>query len=126
MTPPARLSRSTVNALHASQIIGLRAGLADHRFIAVWVVVVDDRVFVRPWNDKPAGWYRAFLEDPRGVLQLGECEIKIRTRRSRGERLMDAIDNAYKEKYRTPGAQKWVRGFATRRRRSTTLELLAR
>jgi hypothetical protein len=120
------LSRPVVSALAAAKIIGLRAGIAPHRFIGVWVVVVNGRAFVRPWNDKPQGWYRAFLDEPRGILQVGEREVPIRTRKSRGERLMDAIDRAYSEKYPTPASRKWVTGFALPKRRTTTLELLPR
>jgi hypothetical protein len=115
-----------IAALDAAKIIGLRAGLGPHRFLGVWVVVVDGRAFVRPWNDKPHGWYRAFLEDPRGVLQVAERELPIRMSRARGERLMDAIDAAYAAKYPTPGSRQYVRGFKTPRRRATTLEIKPR
>ena len=126
MAASGRLTRPVVQALDTAKIIGLRAGLAPHRFLGVWVVVVDGRAFVRSWNDKPQGWYRAFLEEPRGVLQLGERELPIRAARSRGERLMDAIDAAYAVKYPTPGSRKYVRGFKTPRRRATTLEIKPR
>jgi hypothetical protein len=124
MSRAVQFSRSVVAAIDASKILGLRAGVAPHRFTGVWVVVVNGRVFVRPWNDKAQGWYRAFLEEGRGVMQVGDREVRVRARKSRGERLMDAIDLAYKEKYPTPASRKWVRGFATPRRRATTLELL--
>ena len=120
-----RFTRPVATALEASKIIGVRAGV-EHRFRGVWVVVVDGRVFVRSWNDKPNGWYRAFLAEPLGTLQVGDREVRIRAKKSRGERLMDAIDAAYKDKYPTPGSRKWVVGFATARRRATTLELVPR
>lgn len=120
-----RFSRPVLAAVAARSMVGIRAG-HEHRFLGIWAVVVDGRVFVRPWNDKPDGWYRAFLEDPRGALQVGGRDVRVRARRSRGERLMDAVDRAYKEKYATPGARKWVRGFARPRRRATTLELVPR
>lgn len=47
---PADLAR----AIDAIRYLRLRAG-AGHRFIAVWVIVVEGRVFVRPWNDAPSG-----------------------------------------------------------------------
>jgi len=121
-----RLSRPVVEALDAAKIIGLRAGLEPHRFLGVWVVVVGGRAFVRPWFNKADSWYRVFLEEPRGVLQVGERELPIRVAKGRGERLLDAIDQAYAEKYPTPGSRKWVKGFATKRRRATTLELRPR
>jgi hypothetical protein len=40
--------------------------------------------------------------------------------------IRDAIERAYAEKYPTPGAARYVRGFRTLRRRDTTLEFLPR
>jgi len=81
---------------------------------------------VRPWYDKASGWYRASLRDPRGAIEVSGWEIAVRTRRARGKRLWDAVDLAYAEKYTTAASRKWVRGFATARRRKTTTELLPR
>ena len=123
----ARLSRPVVTAVRDGKFFGIRAGVRPHRFLGLWAVVVGDRVFVRTWNDKPTGWFRAFDDDRRGVFQLPSGrEIRIRTRLARGDRLLDAVDAAYEEKYNTPGSRKWVRGFATKTRRVKTLELLPR
>jgi hypothetical protein len=109
-------SKPLLEAVDAAKIAGVRAGAAPHRYLGVWIVVVHDRVFVRSWNDKPGGWYRAFVGEP----------VRVRARRVRGERLLDAIDEGYAAKYVTPGARKYVRGFRLPRRRATTLELLPR
>jgi hypothetical protein len=90
----------------------------------VWVVVVQGRAFVRPWDDEPAGWYRAFLAEPLGTIQLAGREIAVRARRLRGERLRDAVTRAYAVKYDTKASEKWVQGFAEPGRAATTLELL--
>jgi hypothetical protein len=111
--------------VHDSRIIGVRSG-DEHRFTGVWVVVARGRVFVRPWNAKPTGWYRAFDDEPNGAMQVGEREIGVRARKTRGERLHDEIDAAYAEKYHTEASRKWVRGFSLRRRRATTTELVPR
>ena len=126
MAAAGRLSRPLVKALTEAKIIGLRAGLAEHRFLGVWVVVVDGRAFVRPYFNKRGGWYQAFVEEPRGVMQVGDREVPIRARPCRGERLLDAIDAAYAAKYPTPGSRKWVKGFATTGRRGRTLEIAPR
>jgi hypothetical protein len=124
MKTKVRFPAAVVADLRAAKIIGLRAGTQPHRFVGVWVVIVNDRAFVRPWNNKPAGWYQAFREEPEGRLQVAERELPVRVRKARGERLMDVIDLAYGEKYPTPGSRHYVRGFARARRRATTLELL--
>ena len=100
----------------------IRAG--DHRFILVWVVVVEGRVIVRSWNDKPGGWYRAFLSQPRGHVRIEDDEIPIRTLPLRSRRLNDAADEAYAAKYTTKGDAKYAEGFRIPRRKATTLELI--
>ena len=123
LTTARRFSKATLGKLADAKIIGVRAG-SEHRYIGVWVVVVEGRAFVRSWYDKPTGWFRAFLAEPLGSIQLVEREIRIRARRPRNERLRDAVTRAYCEQYNTKGSQKWVRGFAQRRRAANTLELV--
>jgi hypothetical protein len=119
-------SRPVTAALQDAKIVGVRSG-TQHRLTGVWVVVVNGRVFARSWSDKPTGWFRAFAEEPRGAIQIhGGREIRVRAQKVRGERLLDAIDDAYGKKYDTKAAQKWVRGFAQQKRRSTTLEFVPR
>jgi hypothetical protein len=122
-----RFSRPIVAAIDESKILGIRAGgRSDHRFIGIWAVVVGGRVYVRSWTQKPDGWYRTFLEDPLGAIQVGERQLRIRAVRARGERIRDAVERAYAKKYPTPGSVKFVRGFRSLRRRDTTMELLPR
>ena len=120
-----RFSRRLLEALDAATYLKIRSG-AEHRFIWIWVVVVNGRAFVRSWNDKRGGWYRAFLEEPRGAIELGGREVRIRGVGRRGDRLMQAIEQAYADKYTTPASLKYVAGFRRPRRRATTLELVPR
>jgi hypothetical protein len=121
------LPATVVAAIDTAKILGIRAGArSDHRFVGVWPVVVNGRVFVRSWTVKPEGWYRTFLADPLGVLQVGERQVRIRARPVTSERLLTAIEKAYAEKYDTPGSLKYVRGFRTARRRATTTEFVKR
>ena len=122
-----RFSSPIVAAIDESKILGIKAGArSSHRFIGVWAVVVAGRVYVRSWTQKPGGWYRTFLDDPLGMLQVGERQLRIRAVRARGERIRDAVERGYAKKYPTPGSVKYVRGFRTPRRRETTMELLPR
>ena len=124
---PERLSRPVVAAADAAGIMGIRAGAkSDHRFIGVWPIVVGGRLFARSWTLTRGGWYRSFLEDPLGVIQVGDREVRIRAVRVKSERIRDRIENAYAEKYDTKASQKYVRGFRTPRRRDTTTEFVPR
>lgn len=105
-------------------ILGIRAGTRPHRTIGIWVVVVEGRVFVRSWSLKPHGWYRTFLNEPRGIITVGGREIPVRAIRTRSERLKDAVSRAYLEKYRTPGSLKYARDLGRATSRETTTELV--
>jgi hypothetical protein len=122
-----RFSRSVAQAIAKDKILGIRAGTGDHRFIGIWAVVVDGRVFVRSWDVKATGWYHTFRAEPRGVIQAAGREIRVRAVPVRSERTKAAVDDAYLEKYDTPGALKYSRGFKrSKRRRDTTTELVPR
>ena len=122
-----RFSRTIVAACDAAKIFGIRAGAkSDHRFTGAWPVVVNGRVYARSWTLTKGGWYRSFLEDPLGVIQVGERELRVRAVRVKSERVRDAVEDAYAEKYDTKASQKYVRGFRTKRRREATIEFQPR
>jgi hypothetical protein len=117
-----RFPQAALAGFQATKYLRIRVG--DHRFIPIWVVVVECRVIVRSWNDKPGGWYRAFLAQRKGAVQIEGEEVPVRAVRLRGARLNDAADCAYAEKYTTKANAKYVKGFKTQRRKATTLELV--
>jgi len=122
-----QFSRPILTAIDQSKILGIRAGArSDHRFIGIWAVVVGQRVFARSWTLEPAGWYRTLVDDPFGTIQVDTRQLRIRAVRVRSERIRDAVERAYAEKYSTPGARRYVRGFRTPRRRDTTIEFVPR
>jgi hypothetical protein len=117
-----RFSQQTLSAFNGTKYLYIRSG--DHRFIPIWVVVVEGRVLVRSWNDKPGGWYRAFLAHAEGHVRLEDRELPVRAVRLRGERLNDAADAEYGAKYTTKANAKYVKGFALPGRKANTLELV--
>jgi len=120
-----RFPKKVVSAIRDAKIIGIRAGTKPHRVIGIWAVVVENRVFVRSWGLKERGWYRAFLEEPVGVIEVDGREIPVRAVFTRSERLKKLVDRAYAEKFTTPWSRHFVRGFArSKKRRDTTTELV--
>jgi hypothetical protein len=73
-----RFSDDILNTFHEREGLRIRAGNGTDCFIGIWVVVVNGRVFVRSWSLKPGGWYRTFLQQPRGTVQIAEREIPAR------------------------------------------------
>lgn len=116
-------SKKIIESLRVGKILGIRAG-NEHKFIGIWVVVVEGRVFVRSWSLKPRSWYRAFLEDPRGTIVVDDREIKVLAVHTRSERLKTAVDQAYLNKYNTPGSIKYAKDLSRKKSRDTTTELV--
>ena len=112
-------------AIRDNQMLRIRAG-DEHRFIGIWAVVVEGRVFVRSWSLKPRSWYRTFQEEPRGAIQVAGRTIAVRAVRTRSDRLKDAVDRAYLEKYHSPGSIKYARDLGRKKSRETTTELVPR
>jgi hypothetical protein len=89
-----QFSDDILDAMRKNKSLRIRAGTGQHRFIGIWVVVVRDRVFVRSWSVKPNGWYRMFLKEPRGSIQVADRTIAVRAMLIKSESLRDTIDRA--------------------------------
>ena len=119
-----RFPKNILAAIRDGKILGIRAGTKPHRVIGIWAVVVEGRVFVRSWSLKPSGWYRTFFEESRGIIEVNGRNILVRAVHTRSERLKDAVTRAYAQKYNTPGSLYFVKGFAHKKRKDATIELV--
>jgi hypothetical protein len=117
-------SERILTIIHDDAMLAIRAGTGQHRFIGIWSVVVEGRVFVRSWSLKHRSWYRTFLEEPRGAIKAGSRQIRVRAIRTRSDRLKDAVSRAYLAKYNTRGSIKYARDLGSAKSRATTTELV--
>ena len=90
------------------------------------MVLVGSRLFIRSWSVTPEGWFRAFLEEPRGAISIGDREIPVRAVATRSDRIKDWVGEAYAEKYRTEADRKYVRDLRRPKCRDATIELVPR
>ena len=65
-----RFAADLLTQLREGKALHIRAGDGSHRFISIWVVVVENRAFVRSWSVKPDGWYHAFLAVRSGMIRV--------------------------------------------------------
>jgi len=130
-----KLSRQFADAilqvLRESSGLRIQAGSGDHRFIGIWHVVVKERLFVRSWSVKETGWFRTLFPEagavkgePHGVIQVKKHEIVIAARQVADTKTRNAIDRAYLEKYKTPGALNYAKDLCSAKSRATTTELI--
>jgi hypothetical protein len=124
MKAKRRFAGDIVAAIRDGKALGIRAGTKPHRFINIWAVAVEGRVFVRSWSLKPRSWWRTFLDGPRGAIQVAGRKILVRAVHTRSERLKSAIDRAYLKKYGTGGLIRFARDLGRAKSRATTPELV--
>ena len=124
MSGKRHFPKEIVAAIRDGKILGIRAGTKPHRVIGIWAVVVEGRVFVRSYSLKQRSWYRTFLEEPRGIIEVDGKQIPVRPSFTRSERLKKLVDLAYAGKFSTPGSRIFVEGFKEKKRRDTTTELV--
>ena len=131
MKPSRKFSEAILHVLRESSGLRIQAGRGDHRFIGIWHVVVKDRVFVRSWSVKETGWFRTLFPEagavegePHGAIQVKKHEIEIAARQVADTKARNAIDRAYLEKYKTPGALKYAKDLCSAKSRATTTELI--
>ena len=122
--PASRLPKTIVSAIDEEKMLAIRAGTEPHRFIGIWAVVVEGRVFVRSWSLKPRSWYRTFREDPVGAIQVRGRTVRVRARFPTGERLLDAVSEAYAREVPHAWSLKYVRDLGREKSRATTTELV--
>jgi hypothetical protein len=119
-----RFPDALLREIHTARRLNIKAGRRPHRFIGIWAVVVERRVFVRSWSLEPRSWYRTFLLDPTGAIDVDGRRIRIRAVRTRSLRLKAAVDRAYLAKYNTPGAIRYAKDLGRAQSRATTTELV--
>lgn len=122
--PASRLPKTTVLAIDEEKMLAICAGAKAHRFIGIWAVVVEGRVFVRSWSLKPRSWYHTFRVDPIGEIHVRGRTVRVRARFPTSARLLDAVSEAYLAKYHTPGSLKYAHDLGRAKSRATTTELL--
>ena len=70
----------------------------EHRTI-IWVVVVEDEVFVRSVRGAKGRWYREISSNPEGALHVEEDRIPVRAVPATDEATVDAVSAAFRSKY---------------------------
>ena len=89
--------------------------------VPIWVVCVDDGVYVRTWYRRTTGWFGDVLELPQARMQVPGVEVDVLiTNFGEGPPgLRSSVDAAHRTKYGPSGHQSMVTADAA----ATTLRL---
>ncbi|MCG8440737.1 MAG: DUF2255 family protein [Caulobacterales bacterium] len=110
-----------LEAIETKELIGVRGGAGEHRFLPIWMVAVDRRVFARSWSRLQRSWRTAFDEEGVGVIDTGDIKMAVKGAPVTDAALNARIDDAYRLKY---GDQQGVRDIVRPVSVVTTIEFL--
>jgi hypothetical protein len=103
------------------EIASRRTDSTLRRWVAIWVVCVDDAVYVRTWYRRTTGWFGHVLDLPQARIRVSglETDVIIGDLGEGPAGLRSSVDAAYRTKYGRVGHQSMVTDDAA----ATTLRL---
>jgi hypothetical protein len=113
-----------IGAADELEIESLRRDGTLRKPVTIWVVRVGDELYVRSAYGRTVAWLRATQVCHAGRIKAGGIEKDVAFE-SADPAAADAIDGAYRDKYRRHGAQ-YVASVTDAEARSTTIRLLPR
>jgi hypothetical protein len=107
------------------EIVPLRRDGRPRNSVTIWVVRLDDDLYVRSYKGHGGAWFRAAQARHEGRIRAGGIEKDVNLVEETDSHINDQIDAAYRTKYRRHGAQ-YVDAMVAPEARATTLKLVPR
>jgi hypothetical protein len=103
------------------QIASRRRDGTLRRWVPIWVVCVDEAVYVRTWYRRTTGWFGDVHDFPHARIRVAglEADVLITDLGESPPGLRSSVDAAYRAKYGPSGQQSMVTDDAA----ATTLRL---
>lgn len=76
-------------------------------YLPIWVVSANSRIFVRTWYRRDTGWFGRAMSSGRARVRVPGVEREVRVVDVGVSEAREAVDDAYREKYRA-GADRMV------------------
>ncbi|WP_210489778.1 DUF2255 family protein [Rufibacter aurantiacus] len=111
-----------IDYLASHTLAGVKGGKDGHRFLDIWMVEVNGRVFARSWSKSNRSWFTAFKEEGIGQLKFGDKIIPVNGKPLTDSQTNSLIDQAYKEKYTQAHNLVYVNGITQPEYHEYTME----
>jgi hypothetical protein len=96
---PEQLQR--IDGSDELEIASWRTDGTLRQFVPIWVVRVDDQVYVRTWHRRPTGWFGRVLDTRRARVRVPglEADVVVEDVGAGPGELRSQVDAAYRAKY---------------------------
>jgi len=102
-----------------------RDGKSPLHRVTVWIVPIEDGVYVRSFKGKRGRWYQEALANPLVTVGVGRRKVNVRAEPERNSHVIRAVSAGYRKKY----GERWPDDTEPMLKRSvvpTTLRLTPR
>ena len=107
---PQTFDAATVAAARDIKEVRIRTIRQKSRGVVIWIVVVDDALFVRSVRGPAGKWFAAVAADGQATLEVGDRQLPVRVVKVTDRDAIEAVSQAFLTKYATsPYAQSIVR-----------------
>lgn len=86
-------------ALRTDKEVTIRTSRQPDRGVVIWIVVVNNAVFVRSFRGPKGRWYVTAMADGRATLEVGRQLIPARVTPVGDARTVEAVSQAFLSKY---------------------------
>jgi len=99
---PKQFEEPLLNQLNTIEEIDIETRSATGRThrITIWVVVVDNDVYVRSVRGRSGRWYREITANPQGAIYVDGRRLSVRAIPVTDPATIARVNNAYMQKYR--------------------------
>lgn len=94
------------------------------KFVTIWVVRVNNDLYVRSWRGQQSRWYRQAQAHLAGRIRAGKIEKDVLFVEEDDPAINAQVDQAYRQKYRR--YLSYAEAMASPPARTTTLKLIPR
>ena len=100
--------------LNNNSLIEIKGGVTREKFLEIWVVEVDKRIFARSWNKSIKSWFTEFERTGIGQIKCADWIIDVKGQKiDPTDSINSKISEAYIKKYNQKENLKYAEGIAS-------------
>ena len=113
-----------ISEVDRQELIGIKAGTGYRCFLSIWMVVVENAIYVRSWGQRK-GWYKVFQAEPQGMVSLKSGQYPVEAQFvNTDDPVNDRVDQAFRDKYNAQKFRRYVDDLLSQESLATTVRLL--
>jgi hypothetical protein len=119
-----RFPDSFYKFIRNNTLIEIKGGKVRETFLPIWIVEVNDRLFVRSWNKSQRSWFTDFIKTGVGQIKYGEKIINVKGEKlPKNDKTNLLVNDAYLNKYNQEHNLKYAEGISQPKYADYTMEL---